>query len=237
MGPYCRPAGNLTDISTDCCTYRAQCKLSVMVAAFSSGLWNIHTPIDHILGGRIVQTHVKIDALCKQRWLPEQHPGKKSGHMLHQLCHLLAAGLRSRVPLTRLPLTPQHRLAWLLWCRERVGWRVEWHSVVFSDESRFSLYARDGCTHVGIGLMNVIFQSAFAHDTGPTSGFMVWGMISYNSWPYLVFMQSKVNSALYIAQVVNPMLLPFLQQEGDVLFSRTTQIHIWLLRCKVLFVL
>ena len=26
----------------------------------------------------------------------------------------------------------------LLWCRESVNWRVEWNSVVFSDESRFS---------------------------------------------------------------------------------------------------
>ena len=31
-----------------------------------------------------------------------------------------------------------------------------------------------------------------------------------------MFLQGKVNSACYIAQVVNPMLLPFIQQEGDV---------------------
>ena len=33
------------------------------VAAFSSGLWNILTPVDQVLDGRIVQTKVKIDAL------------------------------------------------------------------------------------------------------------------------------------------------------------------------------
>lgn len=32
------------------------------------------------------------------------------------------------------------------------------------------------------------------------------------------------------AQVLNPILLPFLQQEGDMLFSRTTCVHIWLLQ-------
>ena len=61
---------------------------------------------------------------------------------------LLAAGLRSRVPLARLPLTPRHRQARLLWCCEIVDWRVEWRSVVFSDESRFCLYASDGRTRV-----------------------------------------------------------------------------------------
>ena len=51
------------------------------VAALSSGLWNIPTPVDQVLDGCVIQTHVKIDALCEQRWPPEQHPGKKSGHV------------------------------------------------------------------------------------------------------------------------------------------------------------
>ena len=65
--------------------------IRLCVAAFSSGLWNIPTPVRQVLG-RVVQTHVKIDAFCEQRWPPEQHPGKKSGHMLHLLCHLGALG-------------------------------------------------------------------------------------------------------------------------------------------------
>ena len=35
-----------------------------------------------------------------------------------------------------------------------------------------------------------------------------------------MFLQNKVSSARYIAQVVIPMLLPFLRQEGDVLFQQ-----------------
>ena len=61
--------------------------------------------------------------------------------------HLLEAWLR-RLPLARLPLTPWHHQARLFWCRESVDWRVEWCSVVFSDESRFCLYASDGHTRV-----------------------------------------------------------------------------------------
>ena len=76
-----------------------------------------------------------------------------------------------------------------------------------------------------IDLVSIIFWSAFTHYTGHTSGFMVWGAISYNSWSYFVFLQGKVNCARYIAQVVNP-VLSFLRQEGDVLFSRKTHVHI-----------
>ena len=62
------------------------------VAAFSSGLWNILIPVDQVLDGRVVQTHVKIEVLCKQKWPPEQNPGKKSGHMLHLQCHQVPLG-------------------------------------------------------------------------------------------------------------------------------------------------
>ena len=55
------------------------------VSAYSCGLCNIPTPIDQVLDGPIVQTHVKIDALCELRKPPEQHPGKKSWHMMHLL--------------------------------------------------------------------------------------------------------------------------------------------------------
>ena len=63
---------------------------------------------------------------------------------------------------------------------------------------------------------------------------MVWEAISYNSWSHLVL--GKVNSARYIAQVVNPVLASFIRQEGDVLLSRATHVHIQLLQHNVLFV-
>ena len=87
---------------------------------------------------------------------------------------LLAAGLKSRVPLARLPLTPRPRQTRLLWCRERVDWRVEWRSVVFNDESRFCLYASDGHTRIRLRpgerhLPKCILQ----RHIDPTSCFMV----------------------------------------------------------------
>ena len=121
------------------------------VVAFSSGVWNIPTPVDQVLDCHVIQIHIKIYAFCEQWWQPKQHLGKKSRHMLHLLCQqgplgtVLAAGHRSCMPLARLPLTP-------LWCLERIDRRMEWRFIVFTDESRFCLYASDGHTCVRVDL-------------------------------------------------------------------------------------
>ena len=65
-----------------------------------------------------------------------------------------------------------------------------------------------------------LLESISPRHTGPTSGFMVWGGISYTSRSHLMFLQGKVNNTRYIAQVVNPVLLPFIRHEGDVLFQQ-----------------
>ena len=60
-GSHFRSAGswmdNIDRLHT-LCTMHRRC-----VAAFSTGLLNIPTPVDQDLDGREVQTHIKIDAL------------------------------------------------------------------------------------------------------------------------------------------------------------------------------
>ena len=156
-------------ISTDSCTC-------------CSGLWNIPTLVDQVLDRRLVQMHVKIDALSEQRWPPEQHSKKKSDHMLHLLCHQGPLGTvclqqdSNLVCPVRLPPTPRHRQARILWCRVRVDWRMEWRSVVFSGESRFCHYASDGRTRIRRRPdERHLPEYIRPRHTGPTSGFMVWG--------------------------------------------------------------
>ena len=77
---------------------------------------------------------------------------------------LLTAGLRSRVPLARLPLTPRHRQA--LWSRERVNWRL-WNDALWFLVMRVdSVFMRVIDVYVyGVDLVSVIFRSVFTHDT------------------------------------------------------------------------
>ncbi|GFV57029.1 transposable element Tcb2 transposase [Trichonephila clavipes] len=57
---------------------------------------------------------------------------------------LLQRGLRTRIPLYRIPLTQNHRSLRLQWANVHRSWRADWQQVVFSDESRFNLWHHDG---------------------------------------------------------------------------------------------
>ena len=57
--------------------------------------------------------------------------------------------IRACRPNTGLILTARHRAARLLWAQRYLHWtRRQWHNVIFSDESRFSVSHADGRVHV-----------------------------------------------------------------------------------------
>ena len=136
------------------------------IAAFNSGLWNIATPIEQVLDGRVVQTHVKINALCKQRWPSQQHPRKNSGHVLHLLCHQgplgpVACSRTQNTSASGQDTTLYHETA-------KHGYSGVVKESTGCDENMLCLYAcmRVLDIHVhGVDLVSVIFRSAFAHDT------------------------------------------------------------------------
>ncbi|GFS59081.1 transposable element Tc1 transposase [Trichonephila clavipes] len=57
---------------------------------------------------------------------------------------LLHHGLRTRVPLYRIPLTASHRWLRLQWAHEHRARQADWYQVDFSNESRFNLWDHDG---------------------------------------------------------------------------------------------
>ena len=104
---------------------------------------------------------------------------------------------------------------------KRLDWRVEWLPVVFSDESKFCLYVSDRWTRLRRrpGERHLP-ESIRLRNTDLAPGFRVWGINRYNSRSHFVFLQDKVTNASCIAHVINPVLLLFLRQEGDVLFQQ-----------------
>ena len=87
-----------------------------------------------------------------------------------------------------------------------------------------SVYMREMDVYVyGVDLVSVIFRTAFVHDTQATPQASWCGGTSVTTRG-----QGKVNSARYIAQVVNS-VLPSLLQQMKCFFSRTTHVHIRLL--------
>ena len=148
------------------------------VAAFNNGLWNIPTPVDQVLDDRIVQMQVKIDALCEQQWPPEQHPRKKSEHMLYLLCY------QGQLGTICLQEDSDHMCLWPGYhlhhdtakhghpgiMKESTG---EWNRALLSSVMRVGFVClRVMDVHVfGVDLVSVIFLSTIVFKkNGPTRG-------------------------------------------------------------------
>lgn len=134
---------------------------------------------------------------------------------------LRAAGRHCRRPIGCPRLTPQQAAKRQSWCEERVGWTEEWKSVVFSDESRFSLEGADGRKRVWRtqeeGLRRQCLQP---RRKGPSKGIMVWGAISYDAKSPLVIFRESMTSELYLAEAVLPHAIPFVRSVAGGIFQQ-----------------
>ncbi|UYV66259.1 hypothetical protein LAZ67_4001042 [Cordylochernes scorpioides] len=107
------------------------------------------------------------------------------------------------------------------WCDKRRIWTAECNKIVFTDESRFCLQNHDGRIRVWRHLGERMLNSCVMHrHTGPAPGIMVWGGIGYHSRTPLVRFAGTLNSQRYIFEVLEPVVLPYLQDLPTVIFKQ-----------------
>ncbi|GFW36954.1 transposable element Tc3 transposase [Trichonephila clavipes] len=129
--------------------------------------------------------------------------------------------LTTRHPLLGLPLTQNHRRLHRQWCDQRRMWAAEWNEVVFTDESRICLQHHDGRIRVWRHRGERMLNSCVMHcHTGPAPGIMVWGGIGYHSHPPLIRIAGTLNSQSYISEVLEPVVLPYLQGLATAIFQQ-----------------
>ncbi|GFU13945.1 transposable element Tcb1 transposase [Trichonephila clavipes] len=136
---------------------------------------------------------------------------------------LQQSGLSTRRPLlsARRPLIQNHRRLRRQWCNERRMWVVEWNEVVFTDESRICLQHHDGRIRVWSPRRVRMLNSCVMHrNTGPAPGIMVWGGIGYHSRTPLVRIAGTLNSQPYISEVLEPVVLPYLQSLATAILQK-----------------
>ncbi|GFX63968.1 transposable element Tcb1 transposase [Trichonephila clavipes] len=129
-------------------------------------------------------------------------------------------GLSARRPLLGILLTQNHKRLLRQWYYERRLWAAEWNEVLFTDESRICLQHHDGRIRVWRHRGDRMLNSCFMHcHTGPATGIMIWGGIGYHS-PTLVRIAGILNSQRYISEVLDPVVLPYLQGLATAIFQQ-----------------
>ncbi|GBN25117.1 hypothetical protein AVEN_228894-1 [Araneus ventricosus] len=147
---------------------------------------------------------------------PSRHPMVSRETIRRRLAD---AGISSRRPLRRLPLTPHHRQCRLYFCRPRARWSVtDWRRVIFSDESRFSLNADDQRIRVWRRSGHQSDPTFVAErHTAITPGVTVWGAICWDTRSPLVVLQRTLTARSYVDEILTPVVLPVLSSRpGDI---------------------
>ncbi|GFX57356.1 transposable element Tc1 transposase [Trichonephila clavipes] len=119
------------------------------------------------------------------------------------------------------PLTANHRRLRRQGAHEHRTWQADWNQVVFSDESRFNLRYHDGRIRVRRyagegGLPECVIE----RHSGLTPGVMVWDAILYHGRSNLLRIEGNLNSNRYVRDVLQPEVVPFLQDMPGVIFQQ-----------------
>ncbi|GFX63733.1 transposable element Tcb1 transposase [Trichonephila clavipes] len=103
----------------------------------------------------------------------------------------------SPTPWIAITLTANHRWLCLQWAHEHRAWHADWHQVVFSDESRFTLWDHDGriCVRRYAG-DRCLPECVIEQYNGLISRVMVWDVIFFHGPPNLLRVEGNLSIAL-----------------------------------------
>ncbi|GFV16110.1 hypothetical protein TNCV_3378741 [Trichonephila clavipes] len=173
------------------------------------------------ISSRVGRNQTTVMGIC-DRWMQEGTMDRR-GRSHPPQCTISRedCGWSARRPLLDLPLTQNHRRLHRQWWDERRIWVAEWNAVVFNDESCICLQHHDAQIRVWRHRGERILNSCVIHrHTAPALGILVWGGIVYHSRLPLVRIAGTLNSLHYISEVLEPVVLPYLQGLVKAIFQQ-----------------
>lgn len=139
---------------------------------------------------------------------------------------LYSMGYNSCTALRKPSVSERNRKIRLNWARERRLWTMDdWKKVVWSDESRFTMFQNDG----KIRVWRLTEEKYDVNCLVPTvkhggGGVMMWGCFSWFGLGPLVRIDGRINSQRYIEEILGYHVIPFLEsfeeENGDYLFQQ-----------------
>ncbi|GFT02740.1 transposable element Tcb2 transposase [Trichonephila clavipes] len=119
-------------------------------------------------------------------------------------------GLYARRPMVGIPLTPRHRATRRRWAAEHRDWEQhDWSQVLFTDESRSSLWIQSFLVWRNRGTRN---NPAFVRERSQyrRSGWMVWGGINKGGRTDLhIIRNGTLTGRRYADEILRPHVIPY----------------------------
>jgi transposase len=143
---------------------------------------------------------------------------------------LKAAGLKARRPYKGLPLTRNRRDVRMDWLHRHRPNRFplqRWRNVLFSDESRFTLFRADGRRRV-YRRKGERFSDACVIERDRFGGgsIMVWGGIAHGRKTPLVVIDGTLTAVRYRDVILQPHAVPFVRRHNLVLQQDNARPHV-----------
>ena len=142
--------------------------------------------------------------------------------------HLREDHLHAHRPHWGLDLTAVSRRNRLQWANAHIWWCLaRWRGVLFTDESRFSLFRADDRQRVwrcvGEQFADVSIVDRVAHGGG---GVMVWAGVCYGQRTQVHFIDGILNAQRYRDEILRPIVVPLIHDIHLMLQHDNTQPHV-----------
>lgn len=116
---------------------------------------------------------------------------------------LCAAGLKARIPRKKPFLNDIQRKKRVSWCKEHANWTVEdWGKVIFSDETRISLFSSDGIRYVRRRSGEAFLPECMLPTMKHPVSVMIWACMAAKGVGRMQVMKGNVNAKIYIDEIL-----------------------------------